>query len=186
MLVGRRPDRPRDGAARRPVLDLRHDGRGRAAGHPALTGIAIPPEMLGTHVASPESHQTHRTTSLPFRAITALFGHAGIEWDLTSASTDGPRAPRELVGVLPRESRAAALGARGAHRAARRGTRARRRGARPSAAIFCYAQVAAAGGVSSGCAHSGLDPDAQYHVRRVEPAGRAPAMQHADRCGWTG
>ena len=52
------------------------------------TGIAIPPEMLGAHVASPTSHQTQRTTSLPFRAITALFGHAGLEWDITTASAE--------------------------------------------------------------------------------------------------
>lgn len=43
----------------------------------------IPPELLGTHIGPTPGHQTGRLLSLPFRAITALFGHAGIEWDIT-------------------------------------------------------------------------------------------------------
>lgn len=46
----------------------------------------LPPEMLGSHIASGRSHTTHRTHSLAFRAATALFGHLGIEWDLTRAT----------------------------------------------------------------------------------------------------
>jgi alpha-galactosidase len=47
------------------------------------TSIAIPPEMLGTHIGPSPAHSTHRTHSVAFRAVTALFGHAGLEWDLT-------------------------------------------------------------------------------------------------------
>jgi len=43
----------------------------------------IPPELLGTHIGPTPGHQTGRLLSLSFRAITALFGHAGIEWDIT-------------------------------------------------------------------------------------------------------
>ncbi|MEY3430392.1 MAG: hypothetical protein RJB30_324 [Actinomycetota bacterium] len=43
----------------------------------------IPPELLGTHIGPTPGHQTGRLLSLPFRAITALFGHAGIEWDIS-------------------------------------------------------------------------------------------------------
>ena len=46
----------------------------------------IPPEMLGTHIGSDPGHQTGRHLSLAFRAVTALFGHAGLERDLTSLS----------------------------------------------------------------------------------------------------
>ena len=46
----------------------------------------IPPEMLGAHIASGRSHTTGRVHDLGFRAATALFGHLGIEWDLTKAS----------------------------------------------------------------------------------------------------
>ncbi len=46
----------------------------------------LPPEMLGSHIASGRSHTTGRVHSLSFRAGTALLGHLGIEWDLARAS----------------------------------------------------------------------------------------------------
>lgn len=46
----------------------------------------LPPELLGSHIASGTSHTTGRTHELNFRAATALFGHLGIEWDLRQAS----------------------------------------------------------------------------------------------------
>ena len=46
----------------------------------------IPPELLGTHIGSNPGHQTGRDLSLAFRAATALFGHAGLERDLTALS----------------------------------------------------------------------------------------------------
>jgi len=46
----------------------------------------IPPEMMGSHIASHKSHTTGRQHELAFRAATALFGHLGIEWDLRQAS----------------------------------------------------------------------------------------------------
>ena len=52
------------------------------------TGIAIPPELCGTHIGPRPGNQTKRVTDVSFRAITALFGHAGIEWDITSANAD--------------------------------------------------------------------------------------------------
>ena len=47
------------------------------------TSLVIPPELLGTHIGPTRGHQTGRTLDLSFRAINALFGHAGVEWDLT-------------------------------------------------------------------------------------------------------
>ena len=44
----------------------------------------IPPEYMGSHIASGHSHSTGRVHDLSFRAGTAVFGHLGIEWDLTS------------------------------------------------------------------------------------------------------
>lgn len=52
------------------------------------TQMIIPPEMLGTHISSFTSHQTARSLHLNFRAITAMFGHAGIEWDVTQATAE--------------------------------------------------------------------------------------------------
>lgn len=52
------------------------------------TQIAIPPELLGSHIGPTHSHTTGRVHSLSFRAITALFGHAGLEWDITQTSQE--------------------------------------------------------------------------------------------------
>ena len=52
------------------------------------TGLLVPPEYLGAHVSAPFSHQTGRYMPLPLRCATALFGHLGIEWDITQASED--------------------------------------------------------------------------------------------------
>ena len=46
----------------------------------------VPPEYLGSHIASGRSHVTGRVHDLGFRAATAVFGHLGIEWDLAAAS----------------------------------------------------------------------------------------------------
>lgn len=51
----------------------------------------VPPEYLGSHIASGRSHTTGRVHDLGFRAGTAIFGHLGIEWDLAHASA-GERA----------------------------------------------------------------------------------------------
>ena len=65
----------------------------------AGTGLLLPPELIGSHVASPMSHTTGRTHALPFRAAVALIGHFGIEWDLTTAS---PNELAELRGWVER------------------------------------------------------------------------------------
>jgi alpha-galactosidase len=49
------------------------------------TGLLLPPELIGSHVGAPRSHTTGRRHDLSFRAGTALFGHFGIEWDLSAA-----------------------------------------------------------------------------------------------------
>lgn len=50
------------------------------------TAMVIPPEFLGTHVGPTVGHQMHRTHDIHFRVINALFGHSGIEWDITEAT----------------------------------------------------------------------------------------------------
>lgn len=42
----------------------------------------VPPEMVGTHVASAHSETTGRRHPLEFRGATALWGHMGVEWDI--------------------------------------------------------------------------------------------------------
>ena len=52
------------------------------------TGLVIPPEYLGTHIGPTVGHQMHRTHSASFRALNALFGHAGIEWNVAEATDE--------------------------------------------------------------------------------------------------
>ncbi|MGA8994529.1 MAG: alpha-galactosidase [Nocardioidaceae bacterium] len=55
------------------------------------TGLTLPPELMGTHVGSGQDHSTGRLLGLDFRAGTAMWGHLGVEWDLTTAE-EGQRA----------------------------------------------------------------------------------------------
>jgi alpha-galactosidase len=71
------------------------------------TGLLVPPELMGCHVGPPVSHTNDRATRLRFRCVTALFGHAGIEWDITECDddelkelTDWIKAYRRLRGLL--------------------------------------------------------------------------------------
>ncbi|WP_298867356.1 alpha-galactosidase [uncultured Microbacterium sp.] len=63
------------------------------------TGILVPPEYLGSHLGDAKAHVTGRTSSLGFRFATALFGHAGIESDLTLLPDDDLRLVRGWIDV---------------------------------------------------------------------------------------
>ncbi|MFT3888249.1 MAG: alpha-galactosidase [Arachnia sp.] len=54
----------------------------------AGTSLLLPPELVGSHVASTTSHTTGRTLNLTVRASTALFNHMGVEWNLLDAAAD--------------------------------------------------------------------------------------------------
>jgi alpha-galactosidase len=49
------------------------------------TSLLIPLELIGSHIGAPRSHTTMRELPLDVRAGTAIWGHLGIEWDLTRA-----------------------------------------------------------------------------------------------------
>jgi alpha-galactosidase len=66
------------------------------------TTLLIPPELFGAHVGAPTSHTTGRTHTLPYRLATALFGWAGIEWDLRDASADDLLAIADWVAAYKR------------------------------------------------------------------------------------
>ncbi|WP_030434436.1 alpha-galactosidase [Actinoplanes subtropicus] len=61
------------------------------------TGLLLPPELIGSHVGAARAHITGRSADLPFRLATALFAHAGIEWDITTCS---PAELRELAAWI--------------------------------------------------------------------------------------
>jgi alpha-galactosidase len=48
------------------------------------TGVLLPPELMGSHIGPAQAHTTGRVAGLAFRVATAVFGHLGIEWDITS------------------------------------------------------------------------------------------------------
>jgi alpha-galactosidase len=52
------------------------------------TSLLLPPELVGSHVGGPVSHTTGRTADLGMRCLTALFAHAGIEWDITRCTEE--------------------------------------------------------------------------------------------------
>lgn len=143
------------------------------------TQIAIPPEMLGSHVGPTHSHTTRRTHELSFRAITALFGHAGIEWDITETTPVEREALKSWASYYK-----ANRGLLHTGRMVRieqpddtafvHGVVAQDK----SRAIFAYAQLRPAGGTKpSAFQLAGLDPLASYRVKMVEPAGKAMYMQ---------
>ncbi len=66
------------------------------------SGLLMPPELLGGHVGAPRAHITGRRHELSFRLATALFGSAGIEWDITGASDDDRAVLRDWVATVKR------------------------------------------------------------------------------------
>ncbi|MFD6138060.1 alpha-galactosidase [Promicromonospora sp. NPDC060271] len=63
------------------------------------TSLLLPPELLGTHVGSARDHTTGRSLDLDFRAGTAVWGHLGVEWDLSAVSDTDLDELAEWVAV---------------------------------------------------------------------------------------
>jgi alpha-galactosidase len=137
----------------------------------AYTGLLVPYELMGAHIGGPASHSTRRSHSLDFRAATALFGHYGIEWDISG---------------LPREELAALRGWVDFHKANRSlfhtGRSVHSDHPDPSTdlrgvvaedhqrAVFIYTQRSASVTYPSGAfTLPGLDPDTVYSVALTAP-----------------
>lgn len=63
----------------------------------------LPPEYMGSHIASGRSHTTGRRHDLAFRAGTAIFGHLGVEWDLATASEEELNSLRRWIAFYKQE-----------------------------------------------------------------------------------
>ncbi|MDC5696631.1 alpha-galactosidase [Intrasporangium calvum] len=63
------------------------------------TNLLLPPELVGTHIGSPRAHTTGRVQPLSLRGGVALWGHLGIEWDLTRASAEDRAEVAEWVAL---------------------------------------------------------------------------------------
>lgn len=61
--------------------------------------MLIPPEVMGAHIGPPTSHTTGRTQTLSFRAATAMFGHLGVEWNVTKLSEEESLALRAVIAM---------------------------------------------------------------------------------------
>jgi alpha-galactosidase len=66
------------------------------------TGLVVPPELMGMHLTSPVVHSSRRTVSLGLSGAVALFGHFGIEWDLTAVDDDTREEISEWVRLAKR------------------------------------------------------------------------------------
>mgnify|MGYP001040106847 CR=1 FL=1 len=137
------------------------------------TGLIVPPELMGAHLTSPVVHSTGRTVSLAFSALTALFGHLGVEWDLTAEDDE----TLDLIAgwvALYREHRGLIATGRRVHADLAdpaldlRGVVA----ADGAEALYVHTQV------RTSSAHPpapltlpGLDPDRRYRIAIAVPAG---------------
>lgn len=145
------------------------------------TQFAIPPELLGSHIGPTKSHTTGRVHELHFRAISALFGHAGLEWDITE-TTDEERevlkswvryykANRDLLhsGEMVRVERDDSAFVHGVVSADKK------------RAIFAYVTLAAQSGSRPNAIFlAGLDAKKSYRVRAVFPAGKPKLIQRTN------
>ena len=142
------------------------------------TSQVIAPELLGTHIGPTHGHQTGRTLELSMRATTALFGHAGIEWNITEATAEERKQlttwasyyknNRDLLhsGKMIRvdypDSHAYLHGVK-AHDSSR--------------AIFAYIQLTPTISIHpSPLKFPGLDENANYEIKAVFPAGKPRFM----------
>lgn len=143
------------------------------------TSIVIPPEMLGTHIGPVKAHSTGRTHTNTFRAVTALWGHAGLEWDLTEATAEEKaflkswveffKANRDFLHsgktIRVNQTETASLVHGVVDHSQNRG-------------LFMAAQLQPSQfSRSVNIRLAGLDPIAKYLVKLIEPAGSATVMQ---------
>ena len=61
--------------------------------------MLIPPEVMGSHIGAERSHTTGRRHSMSFRGATALFGHLGVESDVTQLRDSELEQLRHIIGV---------------------------------------------------------------------------------------
>jgi alpha-galactosidase len=149
------------------------------------TGVLVPPEYLGGHLGAATAHTTGRTADLGFRLATALFGSAGIEWDLTRASEAELESIAEWVGrykalrpllhsgtVVRADPSDPAVELHGVVSADR------------ASAVFAYVALAAPRtALPSQIRFPGLDPERSYRVTPLT-LGAAPRTTQDSPPGW--
>jgi len=149
------------------------------------TGIAIPPELCGTHIGPRPGNQTKRVTDVSFRAITALFGHAGIEWDITGANPDELEVIKSWIALY--KSKRGLLHSGKAIRVDHPDNNSFVYGVvaqDKSEALFAIAARDMSDSTFPAMARiPGLDPDRLYTVKVLTEAGKGKRMQVTEP-GW--
>ncbi len=137
------------------------------------TAMLLPPELVGTHVGPPHSHTTGRVADLDLRCLTALFGHAGIEWDVTSCTEE---EQERLAGWIALHKRLRPLlhSGRTVRTEERDGAWAHGVVAPDrSHAVFAFVRLTTGADVVPGLLRlPGLDDATRYRVRAVDVTGR--------------
>jgi alpha-galactosidase len=149
------------------------------------TQLVLPPELVGSHVGPPRSHTTGRTHALSFRGATALFGHFGVEWDVSALGADERAALARLVTtykthrdllhtgeVVHADPQDPALLVHGVVAPDR------------SAAVFaCVTLASSAAETWPPARLPGLDLEASYRIERLDTGGE-PFVVQQEPPGW--
>ncbi|MFE9201238.1 alpha-galactosidase [Micromonospora sp. NPDC007230] len=146
------------------------------------TGLFLPPELIGSHVGPSRSHTTSRTHDLSFRLATAIFGHLGLEWDVSTATDEERRQLRRAIatyrGLRPLLHGGAVV------RVDHPDPSAWVHGvvsADRSAAVFAYVQLATSvDAVPAPWRMPGLDPDRSYRVTLLDQIGPPATAGRSD------
>jgi alpha-galactosidase len=150
------------------------------------TQLLLPPELVGSHVGPGRAHTTGRTHDLSFRGATALFGHFGIEWDVTELD-DGEREQLAALVATYRRHRGLLHSGHVVH-ADRPDAASAVHGVVTtdgSEALFAYVQLATGAAEVPGPARlPGLDRASSYRVEVVDTGGPPFTVQTAGPGWW--
>lgn len=133
----------------------------------------IPPELLGSHIGSGRNQTTSRQHDLGFRAGTAVWGHLGVEWDLTEAS---PAELKELKAWIDwfKSERSLLLGGKVVRDVVAQGPLWLHGVIAPdrNRALFSLASIGTGPHEVPGRVRlPGLESNLHYRIRAVSPAG---------------
>lgn len=146
------------------------------------SSLLLPLELLGSHVGPERAHTTRRTADLSARLATALFGHAGIEWDLRECSPAELDLLAAWTAMYKRERAWMHRGRAVATDPAVDGTMVHgvvaADGSQALYAVVATSTAAVAG--TPRLTFPGLDADATYHFTLDETLGRPERRLVAD------
>lgn len=150
------------------------------------TQLLLPPELVGSHVGPPTAHTTGRTHALSFRGATALFGHFGLEWDITTPDADERAAIGRLVASYKRHR--ALLHSGDVVHADHPDPAVLVHGVvapdRSEALMACVTVASQASEVPVPARFPGLDPAADYRLALVDTGGEVFVVQHEGPPWW--